>query len=201
MPTSRTPRAGLYRVARALRRHSIDEMIVGWWIGRRLTVRPGGRVVCERGWPLPALLIEGDAHADSCTLSPGVRIEVGRGASFHIGRGAYLNRNVRVVAEESVRIGADCQIGWDVIIMDSDQHVRPGIRLAASPVTVGERVWIGTRAIILKGVTIGDGAVIAAGAIVTRDVPANALVAGQPARVIRILEPTSGPNPRTASHH
>ena len=55
---------------------------------------------------------------------------------------------------------------------------------SAAPVVIGDRVWVGTRAVILKGVSIGDGAVVAAGAVVTSDVPAGAVVGGVPARVI-----------------
>jgi acetyltransferase-like isoleucine patch superfamily enzyme len=53
-----------------------------------------------------------------------------------------------------------------------------------APVVIGDRVWVGTRAVILKGVTIGDGAVVAAGAVVNKDVPAHSVVAGGPARVV-----------------
>ena len=97
----------------------------------------------------------------------------------------------------AVTVGRDCQIGWDAIITDSDQHARAGLGEATRPVVLGDRVWVGARAVILKGVTVGDGAVIAAGSVVTRDVPANTLVAGQPARVVRELPPTSGPAPLT----
>jgi acetyltransferase-like isoleucine patch superfamily enzyme len=69
--------------------------------------------------------------------------------------------------------------------MDTDFHRVDGRASADAPVSIGNRVWIGAGAKILKGVSIGDGAVIAAGAIVTRDVPAGALVAGNPAQVIR----------------
>lgn len=70
-------------------------------------------------------------------------------------------------------------ISWDVIIMDTDQHSIHGNLPVAKPVQIGDRVWIGCRVIILKGVTIGDDAVTAAGATVTKDVPAGAVVAGR----------------------
>ncbi len=57
-------------------------------------------------------------------------------------------------------------------------------RPSAAPVVIGDRVWVGTRAVVLKGVTIGDGAVVAAGAVVSKDVPAGAVVAGIPARQV-----------------
>ena len=73
-----------------------------------------------------------------------------------------------------------------VVIRDYDGHTidLPGYEIA-KPIHIGEHVWIGNRAIILKGVTIGDGAIVAAGALVTGDVPAHTIVAGVPARIIK----------------
>jgi acetyltransferase-like isoleucine patch superfamily enzyme len=77
-------------------------------------------------------------------------------------------------------------IGPDVFIRDSDSHLISGSdRSATEPIRIGDRVWIGARAVILKGVTIGDGAIVAAGAVVTRDVEAGTLVAGVPAKYVR----------------
>jgi acetyltransferase-like isoleucine patch superfamily enzyme len=70
------------------------------------------------------------------------------------------------------------------MIRDDDEHY-VGDGSPTAPVTIGDHVWLGTRAIILKGVTIGDGALVAAGAVVTKDVPPKTLVGGVPARVIR----------------
>jgi len=179
------------RVQRGLARHSVPAYLGGLWL-RRAFAPGGGVVVWEGGFPAPALSIRGTAATEGCTLTSSVRIEVAPGAQLRIGKGTFLNRNVRIVCEQSVVIGRDCQIGWDAIVMDSDQHTRAGISAPTAPISIGDDVWIGCRAIILKGVTIGSGAVVAAGAIVSRDVPANALVAGQPARVIRMLEPSAG---------
>ena len=88
-------------------------------------------------------------------------------------------------------VGEHCTLSWDVTVTDSDFHalVVDGVEQPADgPVRIGDRVWIGTRAVVLKGVTIGDGAVVAAGAVVTRDVPAGAVVAGVPARVVRTVD-------------
>lgn len=79
----------------------------------------------------------------------------------------------------------DCVISHDFTIMDSDGHRFNG-DIRTKDVIVGKHVWIGTRVTILPGVTVYDGAVIAAGAVVTKDVPANTLVAGVPAKVIRV---------------
>ena len=141
---------------------------------------------------MPKLLNKGRLETEVCILWSGVRLEVGRGAHLSIGKGTYLNRNTLVVCHDRISIGRNCAISWDVVITDWDEHHRPGIPGLPSPVTIGDDVWIGCRAIILKGVRVGDGAVVAAGAVVTHDVPAYMLVAGVPARIIRSLPK---PNP------
>ena len=81
-------------------------------------------------------------------------------------------------------IGSDTTIADDVIIRDYDGHyVNDGIKTA--PVSIGNHVWIGSKSMILKGVTIGEGSVVAAGAVVVRDVPPHTLVGGVPAKVIK----------------
>jgi acetyltransferase-like isoleucine patch superfamily enzyme len=129
----------------------------------------------------------------------GVRVRLGRwvrlyqgvgfyldapGATVSIGEGTYINRRTEITCKASVTIGERCAVSWDVLITDTDYHALDGTSPVA-PVRIGDDVWIGAKAIILKGVTIGDGAVIAAGAVVSRDVPAGALVGGNPARELR----------------
>lgn len=108
---------------------------------------------------------------------------VAEGARLRLGSG-FLNTGSLVVCTTEISIGEMCLFGEQVIIRDDDSH---GIdhRPQRAPITIGDKVWVGMRAMILKGVTIGDGAVVAAGSVVTRDVPAGALVGGVPARVIR----------------
>lgn len=106
------------------------------------------------------------------------------GATISIGNKTYINNRTEIKCQNKVTIGNKCAISWDVVIMDTDYHSvddKPYI----SPVLIGNHVWIGCKAIILKGVNIGDGAIIAAGSVVTKDVPANCLVAGNPARIIK----------------
>jgi acetyltransferase-like isoleucine patch superfamily enzyme len=105
-------------------------------------------------------------------------------AVLEIGDRTYINRRTEIVARQEVVVGADCAISWDVVITDSDEHWQQGTDMV-QPVRIGDHVWIGARAAVLKGVTIGDGAIVAAGAMVTHDVPARALVAGVPARLVR----------------
>lgn len=106
------------------------------------------------------------------------------GATISVGNGTYLNRRTEITCKSNVAIGEDCAISWDVLITDTDYH-QFGDSDPVNPVKIGNRVWIGAKAIILKGVTIGDGAVIAAGSVVTKDVPAGTLAAGNPATIVR----------------
>lgn len=98
---------------------------------------------------------------------------------------SFINEDVQITCGESIEIGSDCAIGRDVIIRSYDGHsiLNENYKISA-PIKIGNHVWIGQRAMILKGVTIGDGAIVAAGAIVTKDVPAHSIVAGIPAKVI-----------------
>jgi acetyltransferase-like isoleucine patch superfamily enzyme len=119
-------------------------------------------------------------------VGPGADLIVSESGSMSIGSGTLINAGATLLCWESLVIGDDCGIAFDAVIMDTDFH-RFGSDDQASkaPVRIGNHVWIGARAMVLKGVSIGDGAVIAAGAIVTRDVPPGALAAGVPARVIK----------------
>lgn len=141
------------------------------------------------GWHLPEIDDRGGRiEVGNCAFFPGVRLECWRGASISIGDGTYLNRNTEIVAARSVKIGRDCKIGRDVLIMDTDQHALPGSELMVAPVVIEDRAWIGARAIVLKGVRIGHDSVVGAGSVVTRDVPARTIVAGQPGRVVRSFD-------------
>jgi acetyltransferase-like isoleucine patch superfamily enzyme len=155
----------------------------------RTRFQKAGIVLVYGSWTLPAIenrggRIEVGSH---CTFFSGVHLEVWEGATLKIGSGTYLNRNSEVVAARSVTIGTNCKIARDVLIMDTDQHALPGCELVIEPVVVEDDVWIGARAIILKGVRLGHGSVVAAGAVVTKSVPPRSVVAGVPARVIRTL--------------
>lgn len=119
------------------------------------------------------------------SIQTGCDLRVWPGAELEIGSG-YFNKNVQIICQEKIVIGNDVVVARDVVIRDSDAHKLNGEGYQMKkPVHIGNHVWIGARAMILKGVTIGDGAVIAAGAVVTKDIPAHAVAAGVPARVIR----------------
>ncbi|MBB3060368.1 acyltransferase [Microbulbifer rhizosphaerae] len=109
-----------------------------------------------------------------------------------IGDFVLISPGVRISAAESITIGNACMIAANVYISDSDWHglynrTRP-FRCTA-PVRLGDNVWVGDSAIVCKGVSIGDNSVVGAGSVVTRDVPANTVVAGNPAREIKRIEP------------
>jgi acetyltransferase-like isoleucine patch superfamily enzyme len=133
-----------------------------------LIIAPGG-----------SLTVKGDF-----SIHTGMQVVVDRGASLTLGTG-YISDNVRISCFHSITIGNDVAIAESVVIRDSDNHQIDGSRKATAPIVIGDHVWIGMRAVILKGVTIGEGAVVAAGAVVTRDVPTHCLVAGVPASVRR----------------
>jgi acetyltransferase-like isoleucine patch superfamily enzyme len=154
-----------------------------------------------------------------CFICPGVKLEIGRTARLRIGRWAWLGHDCKIRVHEGevsigaktvmgqectisafqhVSIGRECIIADRVMLIDFDHGVvdveRP-IRLQGiykRDVRVGHNVWIGYGACILRGVTIGENSVIGTSAVVTRTLPPNAVIAGNPARVIRMRdEPTS----------
>lgn len=117
----------------------------------------------------------------------------GHKSCISIGAHTAMSNNITIVCMESVQIGDGCQIGDMVSIMDCDFHeINPSTRNKSpgkiSPVVIGSNVWLGGRVIVLKGVTIGDNSVIAAGSVVTRSLPANVIAGGIPAKVIRQID-------------
>jgi acetyltransferase-like isoleucine patch superfamily enzyme len=119
---------------------------------------------------------------DRMILNKGCHLFVS--GKLSIGDGTYVNCNTKIYCMNSVTIGALCAISWDVQILDSDLHSING-KADSAPIVIGNRVLVGSRVMIMKGVNISDGAIIAAGSVVTNNVPANSLVAGVPAKVIR----------------
>ncbi|MCI5123082.1 MAG: 4Fe-4S dicluster domain-containing protein [Candidatus Electrothrix sp. AR5] len=98
----------------------------------------------------------------------------------------FINEGTQIVCASKITLGDGCRIARDVVIRDYDGHTidSPDYKIA-KPITIENHVWIGHRAMIQKGVTIGEGAIVAAGAVVTKDVPPRAIVGGCPAKVIK----------------
>lgn len=187
-----------------------NAFLVRWW---RVTVRPalrslgvelGDRVVFY-GWPdvrmaLGSRILVDDSvvlcsdhrFTDLGVAKPMVLRTLGPRAQIVIGRDTGMSGTV-ICSATSVTIGRECLMGADVHITDTDFHpiapqgrrheARPE-RISSRPVLIGDNVFLGAGVRVLKGVTIGNDAVIGAGAIVTGDVPAGAIVVGVPGRVV-----------------
>ncbi len=133
---------------------------------RRLTAGPGLRM------------------SPTASLRNGERITLGRGV--HVGERCYLWAGD---STGRIRIGDDVLLAPEVFITASNYGTAAGRPIATQPrreadVVIGDDVWLGARVVVLPGVTIGDGAVVGAGSVVTKDVPANAIAVGVPARVV-----------------
>ncbi len=178
----------IYRTRLRLKRHSLYEHILGFLLSRKFT--RAKILVVSGGKPFPKVINQGgELYAENCQFYSGVRLEIGKNGKLIIKNGTYLNRNTLIVANKFVEIGKDCKISWDVIIMDTDLHPLPGqTETIDKPVIIGDNVWIGCRAIILKGVKIGNGAIIAAGSVITKDIPEYSIAAGVPAKVISVYK-------------
>lgn len=131
---------------------------------------------------------------ERCTLQPGAWLNIGTDAAvIELGAHTFLGRGVQIDANKCVSIGSGGLIAPGVFITDHNHSLARGKPMfeqhcVTAPVSIGSDVWIGANAVILPGVHIGDGAVVAAGAVVTGDVPPLAMVGGVPARIIKYRE-------------
>eukprot|EP00439_Symbiodinium_sp_Y106_P089341 s1_g1877.t1 len=115
-----------------------------------------------------------------------------RVGEINIGDFVLISPGNQIIASERITIGSNTMIASGCYISDSDWHDtydRTAELDKHAPVTLGENVWIGSRAIVGKGVTIGENSIIGAGSVVTRDIPANVVAAGNPAKVLKSLDP------------
>jgi acetyltransferase-like isoleucine patch superfamily enzyme len=137
----------------------------------------------------------------------GCSFAVGDNANVTIGDFTLLN-GALIMAEDKIDIGSHCLVSWNVGIADSDFHPLepaqrlidaqalapyfkdrpPRPKLKTAPVIIKDNVWIGMNAVILKGVTIGENSVVAAGSVVTKSVPPNTVVAGNPAVAVKTFQ-------------
>lgn len=112
------------------------------------------------------------------------------GKNLHLGENVFFNSGVSIQDQGGVWIGDGCLIGHNVVIATLNNELEPSKRqnLIPSPVILGKNVWIGSNSTILPGVHIGDNSVIAAGAVVTKNVPENTIFGGVPAKFIKDIE-------------
>ena len=148
-----------------------------------------------RVWGAPIVrnsgrLIVGERVRMVSTVAP-IELAVGSRGVLEIGDGTYINYGTSIGASLSVRIGKNCSLGTHSTLIDNDFHSldpdRRNETPPSAPIVLGDNVWLGLRVIVLRGVTIGEGSVIGAGSVVTRDVPPRTLAVGQPARPVRSL--------------
>ena len=115
------------------------------------------------------------------------RLNSAFGKNIEVGEDVFINACCHFQDHGGVRIGDGCQIGHNVVFATLNHFLEPEKRKMtySAPIVLGKNVWVGSNATILQGVTIGDNAVIGAGAVVTKDVPANVVVGGVPAKIIK----------------
>ena len=132
-------------------------------------------------------LLTGEKIDASFRMFPPFYTDFGR--NIHIGKNVFINSCCHFQDQGGIYIGNDVLIGHNVVLATIDHDLSPSDRHNIyAPIRIGNRVWIGANAVVTKGVCIGDGAVIAAGAVVTRDVPESTVVGGIPAKTIKILD-------------
>ncbi len=136
-----------------------------------------------------ALLAEltGSPIADTVAVFPPLYSDFGK--NIRLGERVFINSGCRFQDQGGVTIGDDCLIGHNTVFASLNHDLDPARRadMIPAPIVVGRNVWIGSNSTILSGVTIGENAVVAAASVVTKDVPANSVVAGSPARVVRTI--------------
>lgn len=169
-----------------------------FWAGarcNRLKVGPGNRFNVPVRGESPGSLEIGPGN--SFGYRPAPRLGSGRillqgrrsDSEIVIGSHNSFSNNISIISTRKVTIGNDCLIGDQVFIADSDFHaIDPNLRKRSAgpsdPVRIGNNVWLGSRVVVLKGVSIGDNSVIGAMSLVKDSIPANCIAAGNPARIV-----------------
>lgn len=162
--------------------------------------QPSSRIIINKGvfeinkkWtsndPFPSIFAMGENSKvivhDSFAIYSGSRIYVNNNATLLLGSG-YINNNLNLSCFSRIEIGHNVVISENVSIRDSDNHnILNATHEKTKPIIIGNQVWIGMNVTILKGITIGDGAIIAAGTVVNKDVPPNCLAGGIPVKVLK----------------
>ena len=163
-----------------------------YWRSLGMRVSPGTRMgrLCVT-WPHRISI------GRNCNLEHNIYLNVAGGYSGQLaivlGEGCFIGSGCEFNALSRIELGSFCLIASGTRFIDHDHGTTLGVLMKEQPeqsadITIGSDVWIGVNCVILKGVSIGSGAIVAAGSVVTKDVPALAIVAGVPARVIRLRE-------------
>lgn len=166
------------------------------YIGKNVEINIKERFVVNKNWEpeidirntIPSAIFLYDnakLTVDNFRVYAGCKVVGKENAELILGTG-YMNHNSFISCYKKIEIGNNVMISEGVRIRDSDNHpIKGKEEETTKPIIIKDNAWIGMNAIILKGVTIGEGAIIAAGAVVNKDVPPHALVGGVPAKIIR----------------
>jgi maltose O-acetyltransferase len=148
--------------------------------GRRITLAGSPKVVNQ------GTMTFGERVRLDSTVAK-LELVVMPGGHLEVGNNVFVNYGSSLVSSKHVKIGDDVLIGTHVMVMDCDFHrvEDKSWDTSGEPIVLEDRVWLGNRSMVLKGVTVGHDAVVAAGSVVTRDVPPRTVVAGVPAKVVR----------------
>lgn len=156
------------------------------------------RKCSERG---PRAVVFGRPLVDGSDMRVGADFKVWSGhrktlisgwGPLRFGDRVFVNVGTTIIAVEGIFVGDDVAFANDVMVIDSDSHGIEGREHKQAPIVIGDGCWIGARAIILPGVTLGKRVMVGAGAVVTGDFPDDCLVAGNPARLVRSLTYPAG---------
>ncbi len=168
-----------------------------WWAAE-LRQRAWGRVQLRRVARVgDKAVVLGRPTVDATDLEIGDRFKIwsghrktliSGGGRLRIGDRVFVNCGTVIISVHEITIGDDVAFANECYVIDSNSHGVEGRPHVQAPVVIGDGTWLGARAMVLPGVTIGRRVVVAAGSVVTRDVPDDVLVAGNPARVVRHLE-------------
>lgn len=127
-------------------------------------------------------LFEGRLPQSSTILSP---VQIDRGKTVTIGENSFINWGFNCVSTGGIFIGNEVQIGPNVSLLTANHQVDDLQIISCSPIVIEDGAWLGEGVKVMPGITIGHGAIVAAGSVVTHDVPADSIVGGNPARIIR----------------
>lgn len=132
--------------------------------------------------------LTGKAVNETVTLFPPFYSDFGKNITF--GKNIFINSGCKFQDQGGIVIGDNCLIGHNAVLATLNHNLDPKKRadMAPAPIVLGDNVWLGANVTVLPGVSIGDNAVVGAASVVTKDVPANTVVVGSPARVVRTLE-------------
>jgi acetyltransferase-like isoleucine patch superfamily enzyme len=161
--------------------------------GAKIQMEPGSRLILGQksvsATPSSLTMRKGACFTvkGEARMARGTRILIGDGARLEIGDGFFANFDATIICWDRITIGIDAGLSWNSHILDGNAHeiIIGGVpRPRTRPITIGDRGWVGAGAVVV-GASIGGGSVVAAGSVVSHDVPAKVLVGGNPARVVK----------------